>query len=247
MDNKLAVREKVNAETASLDAIVVNSLTAIRSAVTPFSKALAVGRAYIDVKGALMPQMKFVTALSGQANGFKVDKKDYPEDVIKTCAIDALIAGVQLTGNQFNIIAGNMYITQNGWRQKLIDLQDFSFRDVARFDPPRTDSGTTVVKCRQAYFYQGAEFTFEYDAMIRSSSGATIDNIVGKAKAKLWHALYDKLTGEVGPYHDDAVEEVGTGQGQAKRNLSIASVTAASTNGTMFPDTTPNIDAIKGK
>jgi hypothetical protein len=232
----------MNKKTTELDRVVNDSIRSIREARDNggmFGEALAVGRAYLDIKSALLDQMKFVVALAGQANGFKVDKKDYTEEQIKTCAIDALVAGVKLVGNQFNIIGGNMYITQNGWREKLLRLDGFSFADVPRFSPPRQENGTTVVSCTQEYVYGSDEVkTFKYEAMIRTNSGATIDNIIGKAKAKVWHALHDKLANEFSPYGDDDADSPTTASGHAKRNLTIAAIAPDTkpANGAMFHD-----------
>ena len=228
-DTKIAVREKVNAEAAKLDTVVQSSMLAIQDAGTShFAKALAVGRAYLDITAELTSQMKFVAALAGQANGFKTDKQ-YDEGTIKKCAIDALIAGVHLTGNQFNIIGGNMYIAQSGWKYKLQSLPGFSFIDVPRFSAPKAAQGHVEVDCEQSYVYGGAEIqTFKFTAFVRTNGGSNIDNNLGKAKAKLWHALFEKLTGEVLPGDDvEDGERVPLVKGST---ISIASVVGTLSN-----------------
>jgi hypothetical protein len=57
-------------------------------------------------------------ALQGSNLGFKTDKDKtggYSEAEVKTCLIDAVLLGLQPTGNEFNIIASQMYPTGVGF------------------------------------------------------------------------------------------------------------------------------------
>lgn len=214
-------RKKINEDAKKLDLLVCERLQDISLAETEFSRALAVGRAYLDIKKELTTQMDFVVALAGQANGFKCDK-DYPAEKIKQCAIDALIAGCQLTGNQWNIIGGNMYIAQLGWKRKLAITPGFKFLDVPTFKDPVDGKGYVRIECSQKYSMDGKEDKYEFTAIVRTNGGSNIDNNIGKAKAKLWHALYEKLTGESWAQPGDL--DPNETAGKPKQTLTIAEV-----------------------
>ncbi|MFK5282891.1 hypothetical protein ACI3PL_25325, partial [Lacticaseibacillus paracasei] len=69
-------------------------------------------------------------ALQGNRLGFKTDKDKsggYPESVVKNCLIEAVLLGIQPTGNQFNIIAGNMYPTKEGCGYLLNNFKGLSY------------------------------------------------------------------------------------------------------------------------
>lgn len=66
--------------------------------------------------------LKEVMQLQGKKYGFLTDIVGYKEDIVKDCLMEAMIFGVEPTGNQFNIIAGKMYVTKEGCTQKLINM-----------------------------------------------------------------------------------------------------------------------------
>ena len=75
-----------------------------------------------ELRQALTPEaIAAVHELEGTALGFKTDKFDgkYPDDTIRMCVIEAMLRGVSIVGNQFNVIKGNFYIARNGWEAKL--------------------------------------------------------------------------------------------------------------------------------
>jgi len=87
-----------------------------------FFKPIVMAMAIQDIRGALTPEaMAAVQALEGSALGFKTDLIDrkYPPEVIRDCVIEAMLRGVSVAGNQFNIIKGNFYIAKNGWEARL--------------------------------------------------------------------------------------------------------------------------------
>jgi hypothetical protein len=88
-----------------------------------FFKPIVMAMAIKDIRGALTPEaMGAVKELAGTSLGFLTDRtpdKQYPVEVIRECVIEAMIRGVGVVGNQFNIIAGRFYMARNGWEAKL--------------------------------------------------------------------------------------------------------------------------------
>lgn len=93
-----------------------------------FEHAHVMVKSLIELRELLTDEyMLPIMALQGSRLGFRTDKdmkkdgngkwvKDigYPIDIVRTALIDAVLMGLQPTGNQFNIIAGNMYATKEG-------------------------------------------------------------------------------------------------------------------------------------
>jgi hypothetical protein len=87
-----------------------------------FFKPIVLAMAIQELKLALTPEaMSAIQALEGSALGFKTDLQNskYDVNVIKDCVIEAMLRGVGVAGNQFNIIKGQFYIARNGWEAKL--------------------------------------------------------------------------------------------------------------------------------
>ena len=87
-----------------------------------FFKPIVMAMAIQELRQALTPEaIAAVHELEGTALGFKTDKFDgkYPDDTIRMCVIEAMLRGVSIVGNQFNVIKGNFYIARNGWEAKL--------------------------------------------------------------------------------------------------------------------------------
>jgi len=88
-----------------------------------FFKPIVMAMAIKDLREALTPEaMAAVKELAGTSLGFLTDRKpneQYPIDVIRECVVEAMIRGVGVVGNQFNIIAGRFYMARNGWEAKL--------------------------------------------------------------------------------------------------------------------------------
>lgn len=87
------------------------------------SQAIAELSASIDDKA-----MAAVMSLAGQPLGFRTDKDKqeggtgYPVTVVKQALIEAMLRGVPIIGNHFNIIASRFYMTKEGWSRKLADV-----------------------------------------------------------------------------------------------------------------------------
>jgi hypothetical protein len=88
-----------------------------------FFKPVVMAMAIKDIKDSMTPEaMSAIKELAGTSLGFLTDKKpdqQYPIEVIRDCVLEAMLRGVGVTNNQFNIIAGRFYMARNGWEAKL--------------------------------------------------------------------------------------------------------------------------------
>lgn len=161
------------------------------------TKALAVAQAMSDIRAAFSPEiMSPIMALQGTAIGFRTDKDDkggYPESVVRDCAIEAMLQGVTLTGNQFNVIAGRSYITKEGMGQKLKDIAGLSYSVTPGI--PTMSGGGAVQPMEIEWTYDGKADKRTLQVCVRVNAGMGADAIIGKAtrKARAW--LYQHITG----------------------------------------------------
>jgi len=154
------------------------------------------------------PQIKArIIALQDAPIGFRTDKDPkiknfktnqynapYPYEIVKDIVIEASLRGLQLVGNQFNIIAGRFYCTKEGF-EGLIRKLDF----VADFRPiigvPMAKSGGVIVECSATWKQHGSERNIQASIPIKENSTGTADQYIGKATRKLLKRCYEMMTG----------------------------------------------------
>ncbi len=173
-------------------------------ALTGFEKAFSIANAIKELKEILTPEyMQPIMQLQGNKLGFKTDKdKDggYPEAVVKNCLIEAVLFGLQPFGNQFNIIAGNMYATKEGVGYLLSNFNGLSYDIVAEL--PRIKEGSAAVVMNIEWTLGGQSRTKKIDIPIKVNNFMGTDAVLGKAMRKARKWLYDTITGSEIPEGD---------------------------------------------
>lgn len=167
-----------------------------------FEKAYLIAEAAGKLKQLLTPEyMEPIMGLQGNRLGFKTDKDNsggYPESVVKNCLIEAVLTGVQPFGNQFNIIAGNCYITKEGFGYLLPNYPGLSSYEIIP-QLPRISGESAAVKMNISWTFKGEKNNREIDFPIKVNKLMGTDAVIGKAtrKARAW--LFYNLSGiEVG-------------------------------------------------
>lgn len=187
-------------------------ITAVLSSKTEgFQKAFVMATAIQTLKERLTPEyMAPIMQLQGSKLGFKTDKDlvknqqtgkyekgaGYPMEVVKDCLIEMVLIGLQPTGNEFNIIGGNSYITKEGGTS-LIKKQPGLSNVVITYPEVNqsADKKTATVKAFIKWEINGDKKEEYVDFPIKSDGYTTFDALVGKAerKAKVW--LYNTING----------------------------------------------------
>ncbi len=176
-----------------------------------FEKAFLVSDAIGKLKELLTPTyMKPIMNLQGNALGFKTDKDKnggYDEATVKNCLIEAVLIGVQPVGNQFNIIAGNMYPTKQGFKYLLDNIKGLEYtvtKQLPRIKPD--NSGAAVVCDIEWSLNKGEKQTKSIDFPIKMNQYMGADGVLGKADRKAFAWLYNKINGTEIP--DGDVQDV---------------------------------------
>ncbi len=189
------VSDKLNTSVMS----VINNDAAVG-----FKKAYTVSIAIKELKTLLTPEyMTPIMELQGNKLGFKTDKdKDggYKEEIVKNCLIEAVLFGLQPTGNMFNIIAGNTYATKEGLGYLLSKISGLQYDIVAEL--PRIKDASAAVVMNIEWTLGGVSRTQKIDIPIKVNNFMGTDAVLGKAirKARKW--LYDTITGSEIPEGD---------------------------------------------
>lgn len=157
-----------------------------------FEKANKVAQAVSDLKTLLTNEyMAPIMNLQGNKLGFRTDKDKnggYTVDVVKNCLIEAVLMGLQPTGNQFNIIAGNMYPTKEGCGYLLNNFKGLSYKIVCGLPKVNQDKTSAAVDVNITWKLNGEEKTEVVPIPIKIDQYASVDSIIGKAtrKGRAW-------------------------------------------------------------
>lgn len=191
---------------AAAEAINTQVLAVLSDKSQNFTNAFAMANAISVIRNVLTPEvMQPIMSLAGSKLGFRTDKdkpskgqmpQPYSLEIVKDCLIDAVLLGLNPTGNQFNIIASNMYVTKEGFTYLLKKIKGLRYSIIYPNVIFATNKETALVSCEITYqlgedkpIKQLLEFT------VKAGSYATSDSCIGKAerKAKCW--LYNHIEG----------------------------------------------------
>jgi hypothetical protein len=140
---------------------------------------------------------KVVNRRTGQPN------RPYEYPVVRDACIEAMLRGLQLVGNHFNIISDRCYVTKEGF-ECLIRL----LPDVVDFCPtigvPQTKNGGAIVDCSANWLQGGKPMTVAAQIPVKGSDASTADQYIGKATRKLLKRCYEVMTGNSLPEGDAA-------------------------------------------
>lgn len=189
MENKLEVFGK------RLNESVVKVITAEK--LEGFEKAYLIATAAGELKSMLTAEyMKPIMDLQNNRLGFKTDKSEggYPESVVKNCLIEAVLTGVQPFGNQFNIIAGNCYITKEGFGHLLGNVKGLDYSIVPSLPRINADASSAAIVMNVEWTINGQTNNKQLDIPVKMNKFMGTDAVIGKAtrKARAW--LYNRIS-----------------------------------------------------
>lgn len=173
----------------------------IKNADDEQTRAFVIAHSIEAIRGALTNEiMQDVMRLQNSPLGFKTDKQGggYPVETVRDCVTQALIRGLRITGNEFNIIAGNLYVTKEGCKRA---VREFPGLTDLKYQPgvPKTQGDVgALVDCKASWKLDGVpdEMRCEgpYAIPVRINKGMGADAILGKAESKMFRRIYDRLT-----------------------------------------------------
>ncbi|MDM1494964.1 hypothetical protein HX063_05990 [Myroides odoratimimus] len=191
---------------AAAEAINTQVLAVLSDKSQNFTNAFAMANAITIIRNVLTPEvMQPILSLAGSKLGFRTDRdkpskgqmpNPYPIETVKDCLIDAVLLGLNPTGNQFNIIASNMYVTKEGFTYLLKKVKGLKYSIIYPTVTFSNDKQTALVVCNITYrIGEEKEVKQILEFTVKAGSYATSDSCIGKAerKAKCW--LYNHIEG----------------------------------------------------
>lgn len=211
MKKKQVVEKRVTALTlaADLDELVKTSADtylAARSGSMADTLALAVATAEIE-KALTAEIIKPLMSLQGKPFGFMCDKQ-YPEAVVKQCAVQALIQGVPMAGNCINIIAGRAYVTKEGFTFLIDEIQAVGGISHFKYDiglphghevRGKTSKGNDIivakVQATASWKQNGVKQEISTTFPCKGDAWSSEDSYQGKAERKLKRKCFERMKG----------------------------------------------------
>lgn len=209
------VTEAKAAEIMALEEVLVTSRKALISA-SPLVKAFTLAAALKAIEDAITPaMMSDIINLANNPVGFKTDKrpgkkdkqgnliKPYSETTIKRCVIVALLAGAQLSGNEFNIIVGQAYFTKEFFKRVVNEFPGISRVEVEVGAAAKHGDKSAVMPARASWWIGGERMEMFFhksddgDMRIVVTSHATDspDLLRGKGESKVYRRVFARLSG----------------------------------------------------
>jgi hypothetical protein len=180
------------------DEIVLSVVS--EKALTGFQKAYLVSDAIGKLKELLNDEyMKPIVALQGTKLGFVTDKdKDggYPIAVVRMCLIEAVLKGYKPYGNEFNIIAGNMYPTKEGLENKLNGWKGLRYSIISSIKSISSEKTSAMIESVVSWTIDGESNKEIIPIPLKINAYTSVDAMIGKAKRKACAWLLSNLTGE---------------------------------------------------
>lgn len=187
--------------------------TVLSSNVNGFQKAYVMSSAIDIIKAQLSDDyMKPIMALQGSSLGFKTDQdtikekvngkwttkkgEGYPMEIVRECLIEAIFLGLEVTGNQFNIIGGNTYPTREGFGALLDKMpnlkKNFEYKDIQQPAGQKV-AYVTVFITWQIEGDSAKKQSIQFP--IKSNEYTSYDALIGKAERKAKRWLFNTIKG----------------------------------------------------
>jgi hypothetical protein len=183
--------------------VLNQSVAAVMEANTlqKFERAIVYADALGQLRNALDDKaMKPFMNLMGSKLGFVTDKDDkggYPVKVVRDCLIEAVLRGVEPCGNHFNIIAGNSYITKEGFKYLLDNVKGLTWMITNELPRINQDKGSAAIIMVVKWKMGNGEWEEQkLDVAVRVNKYMGTDAVIGKGERKSRAWLYNNFTDE---------------------------------------------------
>lgn len=189
---------------AALDHAAENGVLA-QNIASQFKKMFVMGACMQQLRSLLTPKvMAPIMALQNSPVGYLTDRiGGYDITTVTSCVIEAAMNGVAVVGNEFNILAGRCYVTKNGMKHKLRDIQGL-YKNITPGIPKICGENGALVRMHIEWTFNGSTKEKDIDFAVKVNKGMGADAIVGKATRKAMAWLYEEVTGNSVPEGDVA-------------------------------------------
>lgn len=130
-----------------------------------------------------------------QREGKETSLTAYSYDIVKDCVVEALLRGLGLVGNQFNIIAERFYCTKEGFEHLIKKLEFVTdFRPVIGI--PAQKPGGAIIECSATWLQNGKPQSAAATIPVKGDEKySSADQYIGKATRKFLKRCYEMMSG----------------------------------------------------
>ena len=187
-------------------------ISAVSAIGNKFERALMMAAGVNELRKLLTPElMKDIMALQGTPLGFRTDKDrdgGYPVDTVRDCAIELILRGGSLVGNEMNIIAGRCYLTKEFFQSAQRQFPGLTDLRIDLATTGQTQQGTALVTAFATWKLNGVSDSMscavatgpdgkpvDMRIPVKINSGMGPDAIIGKAERKMRARIHTRITG----------------------------------------------------
>lgn len=186
------------------------------AALEPFEASLTMAAAMARLEELITPaMMSDLMKLANSKLGFMTDRKPGQKDrngkevepyapvTIKRCFIEATLRGARSIGNEWNIIAGQSYLTREYFERTQKEFPGLTHLKIEPGVAKNSGDGV-IIHYKVSWKLNGKADSLERDVPIRRNDGMGIDALYGKGERKIRAVLMRQLTGTTWDDVDDS-------------------------------------------
>lgn len=177
-----------------------------RSDMSPAARTIVTGIAVSKLRESLSEPgvLAILRGLAGTPLGFKMDRTEYPDAVLVNAAAEAILRGLPLVGNCFNIIGEQFYATKEGFEFLVPQRAKYSvsFKVAPISAALRENGGHVEVQASGQYKLHTApadapneRLVAVYNVRVNRKNKVAEENVEGKARRKWLRDVWARLSG----------------------------------------------------
>lgn len=147
--------------------------------------------------------------------GFRTDRpskknpEPYSVNEVRNCMVEALLIGLRLTDNEWNIISQRCYVTREGFSRLLREHRGLTDLKIVPGVPNGDKTRGVTIAYHCTWRLNGVEQTLDVVIPVSGGEYATLDQLLGKGDRKVKARIWAKVTGsEVSADGEVEIEDV---------------------------------------
>jgi hypothetical protein len=194
----------------AIESVLEGKTTLAIKDLPPLQQALALAAGVHQLRNLISKEVTeaLLLPLQNSPLGFLTDNKGgYDGPTVRECAIEAMLRGLRVTGNEFNIISGRMYPARAGLERLVGEFPGLTDLELTPGVPHTIADKGALVPFQATWLLNGKSqsMSCEYNEAtkrdsripVKVNSGMGPDAILGKATRKMCARILQRLTGSV--------------------------------------------------
>jgi hypothetical protein len=197
---KPAFLKELSSNTTMMNQLI-SDCKILTSNISEYEKSLLYGHYLVQIKNQISGKvLEIVKDLMNTGIGFKTDKPTYSDEIIKNCVTQAIMHGLRIHGNEFNILGGNFYATKEGLERIVNRNPDLERKIIIKSKGFKKSPETEIWALSFDYDFKlkdRQEIKDDVTVYVRGKQGnyeIPLDAVLGKARRKVLKTIYNQMT-----------------------------------------------------